>query len=76
MVSQINTNTARDKNANKLSYAHGFIARDHASRNAGYNENMPIDDVIAHLANAHENRRARQVTKWEQIGGFSLWRWV
>jgi len=24
-----------------------------------------IDDLIIALANAHENRRARQVTKWE-----------
>ena len=25
------------------------------------------DDVIASLANAHENRRARQVTEWERM---------
>ncbi len=27
----------------------------------------PFDDVIASLANAHENRRARQVTEWERM---------
>lgn len=26
------------------------------------------DDVIASLANAHENRRARQVTEWQHLG--------
>ena len=26
-----------------------------------------FDDVIAALANAHENRRARQVTEWESM---------
>ena len=25
-----------------------------------------VDDVIAHLANARENRRARQVSEWER----------
>jgi hypothetical protein len=27
-----------------------------------------IDDLIVSLANAHENRRARQVTEWEAMG--------
>lgn len=27
-----------------------------------------IDDVIVSLANAHENRRARQVMEWEMMG--------
>jgi hypothetical protein len=27
-----------------------------------------IDDLIVSLANAHENRRARQVTEWEVMG--------
>jgi hypothetical protein len=26
-----------------------------------------IDDLIVSLSNAHENRRARQVTEWEQM---------
>jgi hypothetical protein len=29
--------------------------------------NSAIDDVIATLANAHENRRARQVGEWERM---------
>ena len=27
----------------------------------------PFDDLIVSLANAHENRRARQVTEWERM---------
>ena len=27
-----------------------------------------VDEVITSLANAHENRRARQVTEWQQLG--------
>ena len=26
-----------------------------------------IDDIITSLANAHENRRARQVTEWQRV---------
>ncbi len=38
-----------------------------------YNQNLSIrnadraEDVIASLANAHENRRARQVNEWERM---------
>jgi hypothetical protein len=28
---------------------------------------MPLDDLIVALANARENRRARQVTEWERL---------
>lgn len=32
------------------------------------NRSLPrIDDVIVALANSHENRRARQVSEWEQM---------
>jgi hypothetical protein len=27
-----------------------------------------VDDIITSLANAHENRRARQVTEWQRLG--------
>ncbi|MEQ1923795.1 MAG: hypothetical protein ABL952_14920, partial [Pyrinomonadaceae bacterium] len=52
------------------------IPRDHARENNSQihtsrsnNSNVrPFDDVIASLANATENRRARQVNEWERIG--------
>ena len=37
------------------------------SRNTHSKNDPPVDEVIAHLANAHENRRARQVTEWERM---------
>jgi hypothetical protein len=30
-------------------------------------ESAPADELIVSLANARENRRARQVSEWEQI---------
>lgn len=30
--------------------------------------NLSVDDVIVSLANAYENRRARQSTEWEKVG--------
>jgi len=30
-------------------------------------EAAPVDELIVSLANARENRRARQVTEWERI---------
>lgn len=30
-------------------------------------ETAPVDDIIVVLANARENRRARQVTEWERM---------
>ena len=31
-----------------------------------------VDDLITSLANAHENRRARQVTEWQRLGAQTL----
>ena len=31
-----------------------------------------LDDVITSLANAHENRRARQVTEWQSVAAKSF----
>ena len=69
MVNQIKTNVARrvDKLNESDAAAHGYIAQKPASRNTNSKDNPVIDDVIAHLANAHENRRARQVTEWERM---------
>ena len=34
--------------------------------------NSNVDDVIVSLANAYENRRARQATEWEMMGRQNL----
>ncbi len=68
MVNRMNTNVARqvDKlTESDAAAARGYIAKTLSSRNT--KDNPPLDDVIAHLANAHENRRARQVTEWERM---------
>ena len=36
------------------------------------NNNSNVDDVIVSLANAYENRRARQATEWELMGRQNL----
>lgn len=47
---------ARENNSKSLSFAQ--------SRNK---RSRPSDEVIASLANATENRRARQVSEWERM---------
>ncbi|MGD9564311.1 MAG: hypothetical protein AB7F88_19180 [Pyrinomonadaceae bacterium] len=37
-----------------------------STRNSSRTHIHPADDVIVTLANAHENKRARQVTEWER----------
>ena len=38
-----------------------------SQRNRNNKETSSNDELIGSLANAHENRRARQVTEWEQM---------
>ena len=35
-------------------------------------ENIPNDELIGSLADAHENQRAQQVTEWEQMRRLAL----
>ncbi len=67
MVNQINRTAARD--IDKISptdAARNYNEKDTSNRLA---DTIFADEVIAFLANAHENRRARQVTEWERMGG-------
>jgi hypothetical protein len=34
---------------------------------AASTKSVYVDDIIVSLANAHENRRARQVTEWQRV---------
>ena len=71
MAERPNTNTARDSN---------FRSRpdDRTSRSLSSSRSINItdEDVIASLANARENRRARQVNEWEHLGVKSMFRVV
>ena len=59
MVNRIPTNTARNSE---------HPSQDHNSqRRTGSAKQVYVDDVIASLANAHENRRSRQVTEWQRV---------
>lgn len=59
MVNRNETNIARpnDRSSNTSFNPEHFPAQ----------QSKTIDDVIYSLANASENRRARQVTEWERL---------
>lgn len=65
MAETTNPNSTRDNRSRNLHESHSRIASAPERRD---------DDVIASLANARENRRARQVGEWERIGFRSLYR--
>jgi hypothetical protein len=67
MVNRIDRNTAREnQQSNTAANSHRRYPSKQLSPNTS-NEINRIDDVIASLANAHENRRARQVGEWENM---------
>lgn len=72
MVNQMNRTAARE--TGKLTSTNAAAARSHTAKNSASRsvDNVIVDDVIAYLAKAHENRRARQVTEWERMGGRQL----
>ena len=51
-----------DKTSTGISYS-----PDALSTRGPQNKNILVDDVIVSLANAYENRRARQATEWERM---------
>lgn len=73
MINRIDGNRARENdNINKQAAARGYNAGSTAARKLIPNEHMAGDEVIAALANAHENRRARQVTEWESMRRYNV----
>jgi len=64
MVNRISTNTAR--NPARPNDRNSALAR------AGSAKAVYVDDIITSLANAHENRRARQVTEWQRVAANSF----
>ena len=65
MAERIHPDTARDNNSRNRQESHLSAASAAQRRD---------DDVIASLANARENRRARQVGEWERVGFRNLYR--
>ncbi|MBK8465073.1 MAG: hypothetical protein IPL32_04510 [Chloracidobacterium sp.] len=66
MVNRINENTGRNRDELTRQDA---AAINYISDNLTSSRSQPkhIDDLILSLANAHENRRACQVTEWEHM---------
>ncbi len=66
MVNRINENPNR--NGDKLT-RQDAVAINYNSEPFSSTRSQPkhIDDLIVSLSNAHENRRARQVTEWEKM---------
>ena len=64
MVNLDDTNTPR----NSTNSVQGSrISEPTQTRNPLNREKAPNDDVIMSLANAYENKRARQVSEWEHM---------
>jgi hypothetical protein len=47
--------------------AASYISENLSSGSSRTRDNPRFDDLIVSLANAHENRRARQVNEWEEM---------
>ena len=66
MVSRDNTNTLRKTtHSNQHTVSEPIPPRNFQNREQTIN-----DDVIMSLANAYENKRARQVSEWEHMRRF------
>ena len=64
-------NTTPDGKSNKFTTQDAAVALNYFSEtlsSAGSQNKPRFDDLIVSLANAHENRRARQVSEWESMG--------
>lgn len=71
MVNRITQNA--DRNRDELT-RQDAAAINYISETLSSKRSQPksIDDLIVALANAHENRRARQVTEWEQMRTYNI----
>ena len=65
-----------DGNRDKLNWQETAAAINYISETLTSARSQPkhIDDLIVSLSNAHENRRARQVTEWEKMRQFNVGR--
>ena len=69
MANRINQQPAPENQQKLNTPYNGYSPHTAASRSRSHHSSSiaTVDELIAHLANAHENRRARQVTEWERI---------
>jgi hypothetical protein len=71
MVNRKNTNVARDiDRVNENESSTQLLS----TRQPSLRERTTNDDLIGSLANAYENKRARQVSEWERVGFQNIYR--
>ena len=71
MVKRTNKNIAGeiDKlNENEALAVNEYISQLLSKRNSRQRDNFLHDDLILSLADAYENKRARQVAEWDKLG--------
>lgn len=71
MVNRKNTNVARDTRRSSENETSTQLL---STRQPSQRERTMNDDLIGSLANAYENKRARQVSEWERVGFQSIYR--
>ncbi|MEO7539217.1 MAG: hypothetical protein ABIV21_04275 [Pyrinomonadaceae bacterium] len=57
----------RRKRSDAATAGINYISDALSTRGPNLTNNLSVDDVILSLANAYENRRARQATEWERM---------
>ncbi|MFN2501137.1 MAG: hypothetical protein ABR530_03890 [Pyrinomonadaceae bacterium] len=68
MANRIDNNrTSGVEKPNRHDAGKNYFSETGPFRSSYTRKQYPFDDLIVSLANAHENRRARQVTEWEQM---------
>lgn len=71
MVNRKNTNVARDaRRVNENETSTQLLS----TRQPSQRERSNSEDLIGSLANAYENKRARQVSEWERVGFQNIYR--
>lgn len=71
MVNRKNINIARSAdNRHENETSNQLLS----ARQTSQKDRSKTDDLIGSLANAYENKRARQVSEWERVGFQSIYR--
>lgn len=72
MVKRTKTNVANEinkLNEHETLAVESYISQLLSNRNSKSKDNLPTnDELIVSLADAYENKRARQVIEWEKLG--------
>jgi len=67
MANRTTDNHRNSNGVDKTSTGISYIPDGLSTRGPQIKNKLSVDDVIVSLANAYENRRARQATEWERM---------